>query len=135
MKTKNLVLTFSTAFLLVIGCKDKEVWVEDSPYITVTSPTKEQLIQDNDSIRIKAVIEPKSGSITSYHIILLDNDKQSILNNKVMCEKKQISVSIDTAFTYNINKTSSLLLQVHAQLEDGTYLRDETRFKLVDTKK
>ncbi|WP_439558870.1 hypothetical protein [Dyadobacter sp.] len=52
-----------------------------------------------------------------------------------MCEKKQISVSIDTAFTYNINKTSSLLLQVHAQLEDGTYLRDETRFKLVDTKK
>ncbi|WP_157488320.1 hypothetical protein [Dyadobacter crusticola] len=134
MKTNKLMLTLSAAILLIAGCKDKEVWVEDSPYITVSSPTKDQVLQDGDSIRINAVIEPKSVLITYYHIILLDQ-KHSILNSKVICKKDESKVEIDTAFTYNIKKTSDLLLQVHAQLADGNYIRDETRFKLVDSKK
>ncbi|CAG5070650.1 hypothetical protein DYBT9623_03195 [Dyadobacter sp. CECT 9623] len=136
MKANHLLLTLSASFFLFTGCRDKTVWIEDSPFITVTSPTQNQAMEDNDSIRVEALIQPKSAPIVSYHIVMMGEEKEVILNYKTICDcKDKSTVAIDTAFTYDIKKTSNVLLHVSAELEDRTHIRDETRFKLVDTKK
>lgn len=136
MKMNKLMLTLAVSFLLVAGCREKTVWIEDSPYITVSSPIQNQVLQDGDSIRVKALIQPKSGPVVSYYIMMMSDEKQVVCNYNTICKcEDKSSVQIDTAFSYDINKDANMLLLVSAELEDGTHIRDETRFKLSNTKK
>ena len=136
MKTNKLMITLFALVLLVASCKDKEIHTQDSPYITVTSPTKNQVVQDNDSIRVEALIQPETGSVISYQVNLLSKKKHIIYESREHCNCKDIkNISISKAFMYDTNKTSDMLLQVQAELKDGTYIREEIPIKLVDSKK
>jgi hypothetical protein len=136
MKTNRSILALVAMTLFTVACKEKEILREDSPYITVTSPARDQAINDSDNIIVKAVIEPKNQSVVSYNVWLIDNKKNNIYNKKTDCDcKGKIKVEINTSFQYDINKTSDLLLHIDAVLEDGSNIREEIPFKLVDVKK
>ncbi|KQS24684.1 hypothetical protein [Dyadobacter sp. Leaf189] len=136
MKAKKLMLALSASILLVAGCKDNEIDAEDSQYITMTSPMKNQEVQDSDSIRVDATIKPNSGAVASYQVYLLDKKGKRMHETKIMCGcADKGNVAIDLAFMYDVKKTSDMYIQVQAELEDGTRIHEEMPFRLVDTKK
>ena len=136
MKANKFVVVAGLLAFQLTGCRDKEVYTFDSPFITITSPAKNQSFQDRDSVTVKAFIEPQKVPVEHYFLILLDNEKKVILNEKVDCDcHGKTRIDLERTFLYDINKTSDLLLQLVAHLEDGTDLREEVRFKLVDSKK
>jgi len=136
MKTNRSILTFATLAAFIGACEEREVLREDSPYITVNSPTRNQTIEDKDSVMVKAVIEPKNTSVVSYHIWLIDNEKNTIYNRKTDCNcEGMVTVPVKASFQYDIKKTSDLLLHIDAVLKDGTNLREELPFILADIKK
>ena len=136
MKTNKLMITLFASVAMVASCKDKEIDYEDSPYITVASPTKNQAVQDNDSIRVEALIQPKTSSVVSYQVNLLTKKKHIVHESREPCDCKNIkNISISKAFMYDISKTSDMLLQLQAELEDGTLIREDVPIKLIDSKK
>lgn len=135
MKT-NISSAVAAALLLLAACEEKEVPRADSSYITVTSPTWKQEINDTEEIKVKAVIKPKDKSVVSYHIWLIDQDKKEIYNKKTDCDcKGKEEVQLDAAFKYDISKTSDLLLHIDAELSDASKIKEEIPFKLIDVKK
>ena len=136
MKTSKLIWTAAGFAILAAGCKENEYSYEDSPYIEVISPARNQAVEDKDTVVVKAIIKPPHGSVLNYHIILLDNEKRSIYNQPTECDcKDQSSVEIEAKFAYNIEETSNLVLQVHAEIENGLFIREEIPFRFVDSKK
>jgi hypothetical protein len=136
MKTNPSFLALSAFALLLSSCEEQERMYEDSSQITVNLPTRKQAIEDQDSVIIKAVIEPVNSSVVSYQIWLIDNNKNWIYNKQQSCDCKGVSaVNIEGAFLYDIDKTSDLILNVHAKLENGTHIREEIPFRLVDSQK
>ncbi|WP_026631118.1 hypothetical protein [Dyadobacter alkalitolerans] len=135
MKTNRSIIVLA-ALAALSACKEKEVPKADSSYITVTSPTWKQEINDNTDIVVKAVIKPQEKSVVSYHIFLVDDKKREIYNTKTDCDCKDKSeVQLEAAFKYDIKKTSELLLRIDAVLSDGSSIREEIPFKLIDAKK
>lgn len=136
MKTKQLFMPLACILVSMASCEDKEKKYEDSPLITVNSPLRNQVIEDTDSVKIQATIENKETSpIKSFSIWLLNNDKKFIYQEEWPCNcKGEKLVTIQKKFLYDINKTSDLLLHVDATLENGTSLREEIPFRLLDKK-
>jgi len=134
MKTNHSILILSALTIAVVACKEKEIPRADSPFIYVHSPIRNQTIDDNTEIKVEAYIEPKKSPIISYHVWLIDNEKKEIYNKKTDCKDKA-KVQIDVSFKYDIKTTSELLLHIDAVLKDGTNIREEIPFKLVDSKK
>ncbi|MCE7069120.1 MULTISPECIES: hypothetical protein [unclassified Dyadobacter] len=135
MKTNRSMIVLS-ALAALSACKEKEVPRADSSYITVTSPSWKQEINDTEEIVVKAVIKPQEKSVVSYYIYLIDNEKKEIYNKKTECDcKDKDEVQVEASFKYDIKKTSELLLHVDAVLSDGSNIREEIPFKLVDVKK
>jgi hypothetical protein len=135
MKTKRSIYIIA-AFAAFTACEDKEIPRADSSYITVTSPTWKQEINDNEEVKVKAVIKPKDKSVVSYHIWLVDHEKKEIYNKKTDCDcKGKEEVQLDASFKYDISKTSDLLLHIDAELSDASQIKEEIPFKLIDVKK
>ncbi|MCE7061994.1 hypothetical protein [Dyadobacter sp. CY343] len=133
---KRSILILSTLGAVIAACKEQEIKREDSPFITVTSPARNQSVDDTSTIFIKATIEPKNTSVIRYHVWLNNQQKKSILMERRECDcKGKDTVHVEESFKYDTNKTAELLLHVDATLEDGTEIREEVPFKLVDVKK
>ncbi len=135
MKAKKSMIVFA-ALVAFTACEEKEIPRADSSYITVTSPSWKQEINDTEEIKVKAVIKPKDKSVVSYHIWLIDHEKKEIYNKKTECDcigKEE--VQLDASFKYDISKTSDLLLHIDAELSDASQIREEIPFKLIDVKK
>jgi hypothetical protein len=136
MKTNRSIFILSALAVSIFACEEKEIPRADSPYINVTSPTLKQEINDTADIHVKAVITPKEKSVVSYHIYLIDNEKNEIYNKKTECDcKDKDEVQLEASFKYDIGKTSDLLLHVQAVLSDGSNILEEVPFKLIDVKK
>ncbi|MCF0038725.1 hypothetical protein [Dyadobacter fanqingshengii] len=135
MKTNRSILA-AVALAALSACEEKEIPRADSSYITVTSPAWNQEIHDDADIVVKAVIKPQEKSVVSYHIWLVDNEKNEVYNKKVDCDcKDKDEIQLEASFKYDITKTSELLLHVDAVLNDGSNIREEIPFKLIDVKK
>lgn len=139
MRTKHLamlLISVAGTMLLLCSCKENERKYEDSPLITVHSPTTKQAIEDNDSVRIQAVIENKNASLENFSVWLIDNNKQYIYNQQWHCDcKDEKFVVVRTTFLHDIAKTSDLILNIHAQFSNGEIVREEVPFRLIDTPK
>ncbi len=136
MKTKQLFTPLACTLAFIVSCEEKEKKYEDSPLITVNSPLRNQVINDADTVRVQAVIENKEASpIKSVSVWLLDNEKKYIYHKEWPCDcKGEKLVTIQTKFLYDIHKSSDLVLHLDATLENGTSLREEIPFRLLDTK-
>ena len=135
MKANRSMIVFA-ALAAFTACEEKEIPRADSSYITVTSPSWKQEINDTEEIKVKAVIKPKGKSVVSYHIWLIDHEKKEIYNKKTECDcKGKEEVQLDASFKYDISKTSDLLLHIDAELSDASQIREEIPFKLIDVKK
>lgn len=136
MKTKQLFMPLACMLVSMASCEEKEKKYEDSPLITVNSPLRNQVIEDTDSVKVQAVIENKEASpVKSFAVWLLDNEKKYIYHEEWPCDcKGEKLVTVQTKFLYNISKSSDLLLHVDATLENGTSLREEVPFRLLDKK-
>nr|WP_295927992.1 hypothetical protein [uncultured Dyadobacter sp.] len=139
MKTKYLaalLISVAGTMSLFSACKEKERVYEDSPLITVHSPTRKQIIEDTDSVRIQAVIENKNASLKNVSVWLMDNNKQYIYNQQWPCDcKDEKIVVISTSFLHDIAKTSDLIINIHAEFNNGETVREEAPFRLIDTPK
>ncbi|SKC13908.1 hypothetical protein [Dyadobacter psychrophilus] len=135
MKANRSMIVFA-ALAAFTACEEKEIPRADSSYITVTSPSWKQEIEDNEEIVVKAVIKPQEKSVISYRIWLLDNEKKEIYNKAAGCDcKDKDEVQLEASFKYDISKTSELLLHIDAELSDASKIHEEIPFKLVDVKK
>lgn len=136
MKTKQLLMPLACTLAFIASCEEKERKYEDSPLITVNSPLRNQVIEDTDSVKVQAVIENKNASpVKSFSVWVLNNEKSYIYQKEWPCNcKGEKLVTVQTKFKYDINKTSDLLLHVDAMLENGTSLREEIPFRLLDKK-
>lgn len=132
MKTKHFVMLCIGVAMVrsVAGCKEKEI---DSPEILVLSPKSHEVIKDEDSVRIEALITPKNRSVTSYAIDVHDKQDKVIFNAQRGCDCKGLSeVKVKQSFLYDINKTSDLFLEIKATLDDGKELREKVAFVLTE---
>ena len=136
MKTISFFISLLVIAICCSSCKEKERVYEDSPLIDVKSPTKNQAIEDTDSVRVQAVIENKNGSLKNISVWLIDSNKQYIYNEQWPCDcQKEKVVVVNTAFLHDINKTSDLILNVHAEFDKEGLVREEVPFRLLDKKK
>jgi len=136
MKRTLSLIPLACILVSMASCKEKGKKYEDSPLITVNSPLRNQVIEDKDSVKVQAVIENKEvSSIKSFSVWVLDNENKYIYHEEWPCDcKGEKLVTVQTKFLYDIIKSSDLLLHVDATLENGTSLREEIPFRLLDTK-
>ncbi|GGB92703.1 hypothetical protein [Dyadobacter sediminis] len=128
MKPKIVGLSLVCFILFFIACKEKEL---DSPDITILSPTRNQMMHDNDSIRIKARIEPKNTFVVSSTVTLNDKKGHTLTaaNIGCACDNKPV-VNIEKAFLYKVKKKQDIILKVCAELKNGETICETVPFEL-----
>jgi hypothetical protein len=129
MKPHNIIQMIAFTAFSAISCKEPEL---HSPLITVFSPIKGQIIFSQDSIFVKARIEPKNTSVTLYQINIKSKGKSVVYvkNFGLECEKLS-AVDVKEAFLYDPGKTRDLTLEIVAQLQNGEAIRETVPFKLM----
>jgi hypothetical protein len=134
MKPSKAIITLFGMVGLLTACKEKEQL--DSPFITITSPTINQLVEDSDSIRVEALIEPKNTSVLHYNLSVRSKKDRLIYESQSSCDcKTSPTVKVEKSFVYNVKETSELTLEIQARLADGSDIRETRPFRLVDSKK
>jgi hypothetical protein len=134
MKTKNLLFAMSLT-VAFYSCRDKEKYIFDSPYINVSSPSRNQVVEDRDSLVVTATIAGTKSAVVSYEIWMSNKEKAYVLYLKKDCDStNQKSLNIRESFSCDIPETTDVLLHVDAILADGTSLNEEVPFKLADSK-
>ncbi|ACT96860.1 hypothetical protein [Dyadobacter fermentans] len=130
MEKKRVVMLCILAAMAIAGCKEKEI---DSPEISVLSPKSHEVINDKDSVRIEATITPNDRSVTSYTITVQTKQDKVIFSAQRGCDcKGQSEVIVKQSFMYDVGKTSDVLLEIKAILDDGKELREKVAFVLAD---
>lgn len=132
MKTKSHWVALAGMLVMTVACKEKLVEI-DSPYITVTAPKHGQVVNDKDSVRIRATIKPVTGSVKSYSMTVKGKNGKILYSGQRGCDcKSKDSVDVRTSFYYDINKTSDVVLEIIAMLEDGSEIVEKVPFVLAD---
>ncbi|MHA4741634.1 hypothetical protein [Dyadobacter sp. MSC1_007] len=128
MKT-NLFLALATGLsIALLGCDEKKV---DSPEITVFSPKSHQVLDDNDSIRIEAVIKPAHAKVTDYSLIVKDKYEKVLFSTQKKSNETS-EVKIKESFLYDINKTTNVFLDITAWMDNEELARERVPFVLHD---
>ena len=135
MKTNRTIFVIAALIGIIGACKEKEIY-RDSPEITVSSPARNAVINDSASVNVEAVIRPKDKSVVYYHIRLLDAMKRAVYDKKTTCNcMGETKIDVKQSVEYDVSKTSDLMFELQAILEDGTSIQEEVPFKLMDVKK
>ncbi|MET7253495.1 hypothetical protein ACWKW6_00385 [Dyadobacter jiangsuensis] len=130
MKTNYHLIAMVGILVLTTSCKDKEAV---SPDITVLSPKPHQVIEDKDSVEIKAVFKPKGASITSYSMTVKDKQDKLLFNDQRSCDcKSRDKVEVKASFRHDVDKTSDLFLEIKAVLDDGREIGEKIPFILAE---
>lgn len=130
METKRLFISLACTLAVLTSCKEKVV---DSADITVLSPKSHQVIEDKDSVRIEAVIQPQNAFVVSYSITVKNKHDKLLFSAQRGCDcKSQSKVNVEASFLYNIDKTSDVFLEIIAVLDDSREIREKVPFVLVE---
>lgn len=128
MKTKLFNVLCTGMVIVLISCEEKAI---DSPEITVFSPKLHEVIDDNDSIRIEAVIKPAHAKITDYSIIVKDKYEKVLFSTQKKCNEPG-DVKIKESFFYDINKITNVFLDIAAWKDNEELVRERVPFVLND---
>lgn len=128
MKSKYCLTLCIGVAIAVAACKEKEV---DSKFITVSSPTPHQRINDKDSVVIEAIIKPQNTTVISYSVsVKTKNDKILFTTNR-SCDCKLVKeVKMRESFLYDIDQTSDVFLEIVAVMADNSETREKVPFIL-----
>ncbi|WP_026631122.1 hypothetical protein [Dyadobacter alkalitolerans] len=128
MKSNRLGLAILSLAMLVGACKEKNVF-EDSPYITVISPVRDQVFQDKDSIRIKAQIEPKNTSVINSRVNIIDKKGKVLFSSNLGCACSNMPlIKIEKSILYPVKKKQDVYLEICADLENGQSICEKIPF-------
>jgi hypothetical protein len=128
MKLKIAILSLVCFTLFFVACKEKEL---DSPYITVHSPTRNQSLQDKDSVKVKAQIEPKNTSVVNTVITIKDKKEKTLASANLgcACDSKPV-VNIEQSLFYEVKKKQNVILEICAELKNGEKICETVPFEL-----
>ncbi|KAA6436749.1 hypothetical protein FEM33_21690 [Dyadobacter flavalbus] len=128
MKSGIAILSLVFFTLYFVACKEKEL---DSPYITVLSPTRNQSLQDKDSIKVKAQIEPKNTSVVNTVITIRDKKEHTLTSANLgcACDSKPV-VNIEKSLFYEVKKKQNVILEICAELKNGEKVCETVPFEL-----
>nr|WP_295927995.1 hypothetical protein [uncultured Dyadobacter sp.] len=125
MKAKHLISICVGITAAFISCKEKTVQI-DSEFITVSSPTPRQVINDSDSVDIDFVIKPQDASVTKFLITVTNKHGKTIFSSQQGCDcKSQSEVTVHKAFLYDVEKTMDVSVLITAVLDNGKELREK----------